>query len=257
METSLLDKQNTNDSINKYLLYKRKFTVNSIYSLPEYHNKLYLSKIIISLSFISLILGLYILFNGSFYFNPRYKFNQYLLLYYYTLIFTFGIFGLLFISFIVTLIIKLIKLIKNCFRNKSEDDYETLEEKEINLNEKISDNNILLNELENADNIAIIPYTLSICIFLSIILYLIGLPFSFYLIYILLRNNIYYKFFQFLVLYLFIIINDTSGAIFLLVLISFIKTKTQNSYRKMPFSFDEDNLTAAYKEVKDAINLAN
>ena len=54
---------------------------------------------------------------------------------------------------------------------------------------KIKDN-ILLNEIDNVDNIEIIPYTLSICIFLGIILYVIGFPFSFYLIYLFQMHNL-------------------------------------------------------------------
>ena len=252
MDDLLIEKQNSSEQIKKYLSFRRKYTVNTIYSLPEFHEKSYLSKIINIICFISLILGIYILFNSSFYLNPKYIFSHELLFYYYILIFTFGIFGLLLISFCITLIIKLIMSIKNCFKSSKENNKEIIEEKEIILDEKNISNNLLLNDLENFDNIEIIPYTLTICIFLGIILYLIGFPFSFYLIYILSYNN----FFDFFILYLFIFINDISGAIFLFVLISFIKTKTENSFRKMTFSFDEDNLMAAYKEVNDAINMA-
>jgi hypothetical protein len=244
----------SNDDMQKYLSIRKKYTVNTIDSLPEFDNKLYLSKIIIIMSFLSLILGLYILLNNSFYFNAKYNFSYSSILYYYILIYTLGLIGIFILSFCITLFIKLISSIKKCFEQNSKDNNDILKEKEILLDDNY--NSILSNELENSDNIATIPYTLSICIFLGIILYLIGFPFSFYLIYILFQNNYYYKISEFVGLYLFILINDISGGIFLFVLISFIRNKTQNSLRIMSFAYDEDNLMNAYKEVKDAINLA-
>ena len=244
----------SNDDMQKYLSFRRKYTVNTIDSLPEFDNKLYLSKTIIIMSFLSLILGLYILLNNSFYFNPKYNFSYSSILYYYILIYTLGLIGIFILSFCITLFIKLISSIKKCFKQNNKDNNDILKEKEILLDDNY--NSILSNELENSDNIATIPYTLSICIFLGIILYLIGFPFSFYLIYILFQNNYYYKISEFIGLYLFILINDISGGIFLFVLISFIRNKTPNSLRKMSFAYDEDNLMNAYKEVEDAINLA-
>ena len=187
MEDALIDSQNKDDlKLKKYLSFRKRYTVNSIDSLPDFDNKLYLSKIIIINSFCSLFLGLYIILNSSFYFNIKYNFSHKFFLYYYILIFTSGIFGISIISFFFSLIIKLISSIKKCFRNYNRNNNEEI----------VLDNNnvLLLNNLENSDNIAIIPYTISICIFLGIILYLIGFPFSFYLIYIMIRNEYYYKF---------------------------------------------------------------
>ena len=177
----------SNDDMQKYLSIRKKYTVNTIDSLPEFDNKLYLSKIIIIMSFLSLILGLYILLNNSFYFNAKYNFSYSSILYYYILIYTLGLIGIFILSFCITLFIKLISSIKKCFKQNNKDNNDILKEKEILLDDNY--NSILLNELENSDNIATIPYTLSICIFLGIILYLIGFPFSFYLIYILFQNN--------------------------------------------------------------------
>ena len=244
MDATLLEKTNS-EEIKRYLSFGKKYTVNTIDSLPEFNNKSYLSKIIIGISCSSLILGIYIIINKSYYFN--YKFN---LLYYYIIIYTFGLFVLFFFFFIITLILK---LIKKCFKSKNNDNINTIkliEEKEILLDENYNDN-ILLNEIDNIDNIEIIPYTLSICIFLGIILYVVGFPFSFYLIYLFIKYHFY-----FFIICLFIFINDISGAIFLFILIAFIRNKTPNSLRKMSFYYDEDNLMAAYNEVKDAINLA-
>ena len=100
-----------------------------------------------------------------------------------------------------------------------------------------------------------IPYTFSICVLLTILLYLFGFPFSWYLIYALICNNIYCQFYQFFLLYFFIFINNISGAIFLFISFIFIHVRRQNSLRKLSFNYDEDNLMAVYKEVKDAMDL--
>ena len=245
MDVSLLDKNNN--------MYMRKYTINSIDSFPEFRNKLYLSKIIISISILSLILGVYILIKGNYYFNPNYNFTSLNFLYYYIIIFTFDLFGILFLSFLITLFIKLFIAIKKCFKSRNKD----IIEKEILLEENSINNNISLREIENADNIGLIPYTLSIGIFLNIILYVFGFPCSFYLIYCLMKNDIYSNFIDFSLIYLFIVINSISGGIFLFILFAFIRNRTYNSLRKMSFNYDEDNLMAVYKEVKDAINMVN
>ena len=245
MDVSLLDKNNN--------MYMRKYTINSIDSFPEFRNKLYLSKIIISISILSVILGVYILIKGNYYFNPNYNFTSLNFLYYYIIIFTFGLFGILFLSFLITLFIKLFIAIKKCFKSRNKD----IIEKEILLEENNINNNISLREIENADNIGLIPYTLSIGIFLNIILYVFGFPCSFYLIYCLMKNDIYSNFIDFSLIYLFIVINSISGGIFLFILFAFIRNRTYNSLRKMSFNYDEDNLMAVYKEVKDAINMVN
>ena len=245
MDVSLLDKNNNT--------HMRKYTINSIDSFPEFRNKLYLSKIIVSISILSLIFGIYILIKGNYYFNPNYNFTSLNFLYYYIIIFTFDLFGILFLSFLITLFIKLFIAIKKCFKSRNKD----IIEKEILLEENNINNNISLREIESADNIGLIPYTLSIGIFLNIILYVFGFPCSFYLIYCLMKNDIYSNFIDFSLIYLFIVINCISGGIFLFILFAFIRNRTYNSLRKMSFSYDEDNLMAVYKEVKDAINMVN
>ncbi len=245
MDVSLLDKNNN--------MHMRKYTINSIDSFPEFRNKLYLSKIIVSISILSLIFGIYILIKGNYYFNPNYNFTSLNFLYYYIIIFTFDLFGILFLSFLITLFIKLFIAIKKCFKSRNKD----IIEKEILLEENSINNNISLREIENADNIGLIPYTLSIGIFLNIILYVFGFPCSFYLIYCLMKNDIYSNFIDFSLIYLFIVINSISGGIFLFILFAFIRNRTYNSLRKMSFNYDEDNLMAVYKEVKDAINMVN
>ena len=246
MDDALIENNNNNsEQYKRYISFRKKYTINSIDSLPDFDNKLYLSKIIVAISFISLILGIYIIINKGFYLNPVYNFSKNNLIFYYIIIFTFGLLGSLLLSFFIALIIKSIYIFKKCLKSNNEE------------NEIILENNENIIPIENTDNISVIAYTLTISIILNIILYLIGFPISFYLIYALIKNKFYSKYTEFFILYLFIFINDISGAIFFFVFYSFIKTKTQNSLRKMSFAFDEDNLLNAYQEVKDAINLAN
>lgn len=252
MDEELLEKQNEDYSKNETL--KRKYTVNSIDSAPEFQHKTYLSKIIISISFLSLIIGLFILFNQSYYLNPEYHFPKQKILYYYVLIFTFGLFGVLLTAFFLALLIKLISSIKKCFKSKKNDNNNNDKENIIN-NEDESEDNFLTQLLQNADNISMIPYTLTICVLLTIILYVIGFPISWYLICYLITNKIYGYISHFFLLYFFIFINSVSGAILIFVSIIFINSRRHNSVRKLSFTYDEDNLISVYKEVRDAIDL--
>lgn len=250
MDVGLLEKNNDNH-IN-YEPYKKKYTVNTIDSSPEFQNKTYLSKIIVSISFLSLLMGIYILFYKTYYLNPNYNFSNPKFLYYYILIYTLGLFGAILIAFLFAFLIKLISSIRSCFKSKNGE----IEKENILIDENNDeDDNFLTEILQNADRISMIPYTFSICILLTILLYLFGFPFSWYLIYALICNNIYCQFYQFFLLYFFIFINNISGAIFLFISFIFIHVRRQNSLRKLSFNYDEDNLMAVYKEVKDAMDL--
>ena len=250
MDVGLLEKNNDNH-IN-YEPYKKKYTVNTIDSSPEFQNKTYLSKIIVSISFLSLLMGIYILFYKTYYLNPNYNFSNPKILYYYILIYTLGLFGAILIAFLFALLIKLISSIRSCFKSKNGE----IEKENILIDQNNDENDNFLTEiLQNADRISMIPYTFSICVLLTILLYLFGFPFSWYLIYALICNNIYCQFYQFFLLYFFIFINNISGAIFLFISFIFIHVRRQNSLRKLSFNYDEDNLMAVYKEVKYAMDL--
>lgn len=253
MDIELIEKQNDDNYKNELL--KKKYTVNSIDSVPEFQEKAYLSKIIVSMSFLSLLIGIYILLNKEYYLNTNINFLLYTKLYYYIIIYTLGLIGVLFTSFFLALIIKLISSMKKCLKQKNNE----IEKENILIDkeeEESEDDNFLTQILQNADNISMVPYTFSICVLLTIILYVVGFPISWYLIYNLLIDNVYSNYYKFFILYLFIFINSISGAIFMFVLIIFIKSKRKNSLRKLSFTYDEDNLIAVYKEVKDAIDKA-
>lgn len=253
MDIELIEKQNDDNYKNELL--KKKYTVNSIDSVPEFQEKAYLSKIIVSMSFLSSLIGIYILLNKEYYLNTNINFLLYSKLYYYIIIYTLGLIGVLFTSFFLALIIKLISSIKKCLKSKNNE----IEKENILIDkeeEESEDDNFLTQILQNADNISMVPYTFSICVLLTIILYVVGFPISWYLIYNLLIDNVYSNYYKFFILYLFIFINSISGAIFIFVLIIFIKSKRKNSLRKLSFTYDEDNLIAVYKEVKDAIDKA-
>ena len=251
MEVELLERKDEDISKND-ISRKRKYTVDSIESAPEFQHKTYLSKIIFSISLLSLIIGIFLLFNQSYYLNPEYNFSKQKLLYYYIIIYTFALFEVLLTAFCLALLIKLISSIRKCFKSKKNDI-----DKENNLvDEEESEDNFLTQILVNADNISMIPYTFTLCVLLTIILYVIGFFISWYLICYLITNNFYGHFFQFFLLYVFIFINSVSGAILIFVSVIFIKSGRNNSLRKLSFNYDEDNLISVYKEVKDAIDLS-
>ena len=155
MDETLIEKNNEE--------FRRKYTINAIDSFPEFQNKLYLSKIIISMNILSLIFGIYILVNNKYYLNPNYNFPKCSFLFYYIIIFTFGLFGILILSFLFTLFIKLFISLKRCFLSKSKNNNEQPKDKEKEKEINLEENNIIfLKEIENADNIGLIPYTLTI-----------------------------------------------------------------------------------------------
>ena len=253
MENPLIEKQITDYSKNELL--KKKYTVNSIDSAPEFQQKTYLSKIIISINLLSLIIGIYILLNQSYYLNQEYNYSRSSILSYFIIIYTLGLFGILILAFLVALLIKLMSFIKKWLKSKkNENEVENILIEDESEDES-EDDNFLSQILQNADNISLIPYTFTICVLFTIILYIGGLPISWYLIYTMILNSHYYYIFQFFLLYFFLLVNSISGAIFIFVLIILIKTRRFNSLRKLSFTYDEDNLLTAYKEVKDAINL--
>ena len=252
MDVELLESQNE-DNTKDEILKKRKYTVNSIDSAPEFQQNPYLSETIFLISFFSLLIGAYILYNNIYYLNPQYDFSSYDILYYYIIIYTLSLIEVLLIAFIFSLIIKLFSSIKKCIKSKKYED----QKKEILMENEDSsdDDNFLSQILQNSDNISMISYTFTLCVLLTIILYVAGFPVSWYLIYCLVINSVYSNFYNFILLYLFIFLNSVAGAIFIFVLIIFIKAKRKTSLRKLSFTYDEDNLMAIYKEVKDAIDL--
>ena len=250
MDVELIEKQNE-DFKNEFSK-KRKYTVNSIDSAPEFNHRTYLSKIIISLSILSSIIGIIILFNHSYYLSPKYKFSNPKILFYYIIIYTLGLFGVLLTSFLFAFLIKIISSIRKCLKAKKND----INNDNDSNDEEESEDNFLSQMLQNADNISLIPYTFTICILLTIFLYVIGFPISWYLICKMINNNIYGIIFNFLLLYFFILTNNVSGAILIFVSIIFIISRRQNSLRKLSFSYDEENLINSYKEIKDAIDMS-
>jgi hypothetical protein len=252
MDVELLENQNE-DNTKDDILKKRKYTVNSIDSAPEFKQNPYLSETIFIISFFSLLIGAYILYNNIYYLNPQYDFSSYDILYYYIIIYTFSLIGVLFIAFALSLIIKVFSSIKKCIKSKK---YEDQREEILIENEDISDDDNFLSQiLQNADNISMVSYTFTLCVLLTIILYVAGFPVSWYLIYCMAKNRVYSKFYNFILLYLFIFFNSVAGAVFIFVLIIFIRAKRKTSLRKLSFTYDEDNLMAIYKEVRDAIDL--
>ena len=110
--------------------------------------------------------------------------------------------------------------------------------------------------LSNRQNeIAIIPFTLSYFIAVTIALYFISLPYSFFLIINLLKNNTYSKISTFFSLYFFLMINLFAGAIMIFVLFYMIFVKRGGSVRNIKYQFDNINIENIREEIRDAIKI--
>ena len=245
--------ENDYSEFKTYSLKNKKKSISSMNSIPEFKNNYedYIRKSIIITNVTCFLLGINFLIKKDFYFNKNYQYIQRKSLIIFIIIFSLGVLGTFILSFIISLIIYSISKVKSCIFSKKEENLSN-NSNEINVNN--NENQLLLNE--KVDTVSLLPYTLTITIILTILFYILGFPFSFYLIYTLLKNNFYSSFFNFYLLYLFLLINNIEGAIFIFVLIFILVVKSKENNRKESLNYDEDNMEKYFIEIKDAINLA-
>ena len=219
----------------------------------SYRKEYYFRYSLIIINILSLITGIYILYNREFYLSKDYKFSNYNSLYIFIIAYTLGMISALILSFFIALIAKLIYFFKNKKQNNPENDIPN-----INLfnNEEGPHSRISLFILDNRPNeVAIIPFTLSYFIALTIGLYFIALPYSFCLIINLLKNQFYSKFVTFFWLYFFLLINLIAGSIMIIVLFYMVFKKRSGSVRKMDYPVDNNNIENIREEVREAIKI--
>ncbi len=237
---------------------QKKSTNNSRPSLDSfqeisYNKERFIRISLIIINIISLITGIYILKNNEIYLNRDYKFENHRALYVFIITYMLGMLAALIISFLIAIIAKIIYFFKNLRQNNS-------------INNNNIENNLPNNEqfhtritefiLNNKQNeFAIIPFTLSYFIAVTIGLYFIALPYSSCLIIKLLKNDIYSKFNTFFWLYFFLIINLLSGAIMIISLFYMVFSKRNGSVRKFEYPVNNDNLEAIREQVRDAIQI--
>ena len=240
-----------NDDIQHKSTTHSNSSLNSIQEISSKKEKYFRISLIL-INIISLMTGIYLLNNRDFYLSEDYQFKNHRALYVFIIVYTLGMLSALIISFIIALILKLIYFLKNKKQNSSTADIPNIDI----INNQQQHTRITLFILNNEQNdIAIIPYTLSYSIVVTIGLYFIALPYSSCLIINLFKNEFYYNFISFFWLYFFLIINLVAGAIMIIVLFYMVfKTRT-GSVRKFEYPVSNENIETIREEIRDAIKL--
>lgn len=233
---------------------KSRISLDSIQEI-SYRKEVYIRFSLILINIASLIIGIYILKNSEYFLNPDYKFTNYRSLYFFIITYSLGMISALFLSFLIALIVKLINFLKNKKENIDNSTVaESTDKNLINLEQEHTRISVFI--LNNKQNeIALIPFTLSYFIAITIGLYFIALPYSFCLIINLLKNEIYSKFTSFFWLYIFLIINFIAGLILILSLFYMVFAKRSGSVRKLEYKLDNENVEKIREEVRDAIKI--
>ena len=233
---------------------RSRISLDSIQEI-SYRKEVYIRFSLILINIASLIIGIYILKNSEYFLNPDYKFTNYRSLYFFIITYSLGMISALFLSFLIALIAKLINFLKNKKENIDNSTVaESTDKNLINLEQEHTRISVFI--LNNKQNeIALIPFTLSYFIAITIGLYFIALPYSFCLIINLLKNEIYSKFTSFFWLYIFLIINFIAGLILILSLFYMVFAKRSGSVRKFEFKLDNENVEKIREEVRDAIKI--
>jgi hypothetical protein len=187
----------------------------------------------ISMSIVSSIFGIFILFNKDYYFSNDYKFKYLNLLIIFVYVYTIGILSAIIISFFLSIFIFIILKIINCCKKKKQ-------------------NNMHLGN--NIDEISFLNLCISISTLIIIFLYLLTLLYGIFLI-IKMRKNINYKdYLKFFFLYSFIIINILLGLSLFIKFLKKLFTKQKTSNRVKHYKLEEEYIENIEKEINQAFN---
>ena len=230
------------------------FSRPSFDSIQEisYNKEKYIRISLIFINIISLITGIYILNHSDFYLNPDYKFQNHRALFVFIIVYMIGMISALIISFFIALIAKII----HYFKYKNQNDYNSnIQNENLENNEQFHNRiaDFIINKKQS--EFALIPFTLSYFIAVTLGLYFIVLPYSFFLIINLLRNETYSNFISFFWLYLFLIINLLAGLIMTISLFYMVFAKRSGSVRKFDYPVDNDNIENIREQVRNAIKI--
>ena len=187
----------------------------------------------ISMSIVSSIFGIFILFNKDYYFSNDYKFKYLNLLIIFVYVYTIGILSAIIISFFLSIFIFIILKIINCCKKKKQ-------------------NNMHLGN--NIDEISFLNLCISISTLIIIFLYLLTLLYGIFLI-IKMRKNINYKdYLKFFFLYSFILINILLGLSLFIKFLKKLFTKQKTSNRVKHYKLEEEYIENIEKEINQAFN---
>ena len=235
--------------------FKSKLSLDSVEEISNRTRSL-LSLSLIIINLISIIIGIFILYNNNYYLNPDFKFSNQISLFIFIIIYTFGILFALIMSFLFSLIMKIIYYYKNSNNpviNNNDNDNNNNNNNLVDNEKKLGRISIFI--LNNQRNeIALIPFTLSYFIIFIICIYFIAFPYAIILMIKLLQNNFLRKVFSFILLYLFILINLLAGLIMDLALFYIVFVKKRGNIRKQEFNIDNSNIENIRNEIRIAMN---
>ena len=226
-------------------------SISSINSNPELRNNkiFYLRISLIIINLISAILGFYIYKDKDYYLKKEYNFEYYNYLLLFVFIYSLGMIFSLIISFILAIVIKaFFFFFKLCSKNN---DNNSLIKGERNPSE-----NSIRYINSQADEISIIPYTLTLFVVITAVIYFFSLPYSIFLLIFLHNDKTYSSLSNFRKLYLFLVINLIAGLIMFYVILIIVFVKREGSLRKRRISIDDNNLQNIKDEIKEAMQKA-
>lgn len=225
----------------------------SIDSVPEIskQKELFLRSGLIIINVISLLLGFYILFHPSHYFPKNSKFEHTTSLHFFLILYSLGMIGSLILAFIISSGIKIFFQMKNGNKNNNNNQKGLIYCEENHSVDSFSNINNNINE------IGIIPYTLTIFIVITIVIYFICLPYALCLFIDLVKDKLYCKVSDYGFLYIFIGVNAIAGGILVYILFVMIFAKRKGSLRKKNMDIDDNNIQKIRNEIKNAIQNAN
>ena len=227
---------------------KGRISQSSINSNPELkEKKVYFLRIsLIIINIISLISGFYLYQNRLYYLSSEYKFDYRTCLFIFIILYSLGMIGTLLFSFLLAILLKIFIIILNLFNEES---------KSLIKGEIHSENSFrFINS--NANEISLIPYAFTFFIIFTATLYLIGLPYSIFLL-IFMNKNIYYSNFKdFALLYIFVIVNAIAGFILFYILLIIAFAKRDGSFRQRSYFIDDNNLNKLRNEIRGAMDKA-
>ena len=230
---------------------RNRISESSVGSNPELKdNKVYYLRIsLIIINIISIISGIYIFKNNNYYLSPDYKFEYKNSLFIYLVMYSLGMIGSLIFSFIFSLITKVIVFVVNLF-SKDESKQLTKNEQQHHSENSLGYINSIANEF------SILPYMLTMFVICTAIIYLLSLPYSIFLFIFLNKNEFYAYLNNFIMLYLFIIINGIAGLILFYILLVVVFVKRNGSFRQRNYFIDDENLNNLRNEIRGAMQKA-
>ena len=228
---------------------KGRISQSSINSNPELkEKKVYFLRIsLIIINIISLISGFYLYQNRIYYLSSEYKFEYRNCLFIFIILYSLGMIGTLIFSFLLAILLKIFIFIVNLFAEES---------KPLIKNGEIHSENSFRFINSHANEISMIPYAFTFFIILTATLYLIGLPYSIFLL-IFMNKNVYYSNSKdFALLYIFVIANAIAGFILFYILLIIVFAKRDGSFRQRSYFIDDNNLNNLRNEIRGAMDKA-